>query len=205
MKGLSFVYYNSESYWIACEIAGTPYAFNDWALSHWGMMSEPVLDVGKSKRTLSACAGNEFLEPGALHYLPGEDPVIMSFNGCKQAGCAQYGMRKIKISPRFSHEKALKMYSDKLSKAYLNVSITSSTRAPVPKSAQNGRQAAGVQMFHNYWLKYIPCSEMNKETLDMLLARRQYSLQAGKIYCSESGENRFCNKKNKRPKKKVGD
>lgn len=213
----SNIYGDKESYWIACELAGTPYAFNDWAHSHWGMMSAPIAASPTSRggqeldktvlddvQKLSVCAGDEFLEPGALHYLPGDDLVVMSFNGCKQAGCAHFGMRKIKISPRFSYEKAFKMYLDKIPKQSLNASITSSTRTPVPKSAKNGRLSAGVQMLQDYWFKHVPCSDMNKEMLNMLLARRQYSLHAGKIYCSESGANHFCGKKNKHQHKKKG-
>jgi hypothetical protein len=86
-----------EAYWLACELAGQPYAFNDWAMSHWGMISGPTVShSGRKQNQTTACAGNEFHEPGALHYLPGEEEVIMSFNGCKQVGCAQFGMRKIR-------------------------------------------------------------------------------------------------------------
>ena len=35
----SHIYGDKETYWMACELAGAPYAFNDWAASHWGYLS----------------------------------------------------------------------------------------------------------------------------------------------------------------------
>ena len=38
----SNTYGDKESYWLACELAGNPYAFNNYAAAHWSPMSDPI-------------------------------------------------------------------------------------------------------------------------------------------------------------------
>ena len=38
----SNTYGDKESYWLACELAGSPYAFNTYAAAHWSPVSEPI-------------------------------------------------------------------------------------------------------------------------------------------------------------------
>lgn len=202
----SNTYGDKETYWLACELAQEPYAFNEWSASHWAPFSSaPQLISGASP--LQFCSGNEFMEPGVLHYLPGEQRKIMSMNECKQIGCMLYGIRKIRFSQRLSRSETIDLFDNflgsenstrgNLTKKNQTGSDDKYARQPPlgSKSSVDGRKSPGVLTYHKYWLDKIPCTELSKAETKVLQLRRLYMQDANKVYCEDK---LLCQRKKKK-------
>jgi len=98
----SHIYGDKETYWMAATLAGQAFAFNDWAAGHW---SDPSNINGTR-----VCAGNRFMEPGTMHYMPGPAKEVLSVNECKGVGCVQFGARRLQVSPRMTREEHKQRY-----------------------------------------------------------------------------------------------
>ena len=69
---------------------------------------------------------------------------------------------------------------------------------PVPKASVNGKQAEGVRKFQKFWLDKIPCNSLSKPMMEILISRRGYMFEAGKIYCLDKN---FCKGSNRKQTK----
>ena len=186
------VYGDKESYWMACEIAKEPYAFNDWGASHWAR-ARGAKGGDKGNISTSVCPGDTYMEPGALHYMPAAPDVegtsgLLSLNECKQVGCVQFGIKKVMFSKRRSRTSLLDAFSQNLAASVLtaNVSSISSSKLALletntprvnartglvvktrvgSKASDFGRASAGVRRFHAAWLDKESCSNIREQSL----------------------------------------
>ena len=68
------------------------------------------------------------------------------------------------------------------------------TIEPIPKNKLDGKQSNGVKFLKKFWFDEIPCSELPKAMLDILVSRHKVILEANKLWCKDR---RFCKKKGK--------
>jgi len=68
------IYGDKDSYWLACELAGSPYAFSHWSSAHWGVLN-----------TTDNTCPDKVIEPTIAHYLPDitSTAKLMSVNQMK--------------------------------------------------------------------------------------------------------------------------
>ena len=158
------IYGDKESYWLACELAGSPYAFSPWAPGHWGAMNA----------TDSTCP-DLVIEPHFLHFLPGpttfaagralaaETPRLLSVNQLKiRAVLGGRGKRNsmpsLAVSPRMTvgdmHDA-------------LVPTLTNPEKCP--------RRIAPFRRMQRCWSRHLLCSSMNED--DLALLRKHAGLQ----------------------------
>ena len=141
------------------------------------------------------CAGNDYQEPGAFHFFPnseGESPLPMSFNGCKEVGCARFGMRKIRISPRVSYKDAIETYLIHTNGGdFSNISTITRPYKSMGKHELNGKLSVGAKFYQTNWLDRIPCLDPGDDIFNILNERRSNMQEAIKVYCQEK---QYCKK-----------
>jgi hypothetical protein len=186
----SHVYGDKETYWMAASIAGQPFAFNEWAPSHW---SNPTTHGG-----LQTCAGNEYAEPGLIHYMPmshhhhqgdvntssseaAAAVSLLSINECKVIGCVQFGLRHMKLSGPITRDAHKTRFYGAGGNVPLNVSTSRLPKGT--KSVENGRATAGVLLYHDKWYAQVPCTKIDAKLVELLLLQRDLMSKGMRLFC----------------------
>jgi hypothetical protein len=166
-------YGDKETYWMAALLAGSSMSFNDWAVGHW---SHPSYVNGTQ-----VCRGTNLLEPGSVHFMPGETNEILVLNECKSIGCAQFGIRKLQYSSRISRGDHHRMYYGRGGKVRLP--MFNGTLPRGTKDVEDGRRNPGVQRYHSLWYDRSECFKFPEADMSKLIEQRAL-MQAGiDIFC----------------------
>jgi len=172
----SYTYGDKETYWIASYLADSNFAFNDWGVAHYSLPTT----IGKNGHPI--CKGDDYKEPGSVHYYPGQSMKILSMNECKGYGCVKFGLRRLRISKRLNRSQHVNTMIKYMKQINFNLSLSIRKPPLGVKSSVDGRKSIGVKHYHQYWYNNIKCDKFALKEFELLIKHREYAMEAGKLY-----------------------
>jgi len=142
------IYGDKDSYWVACEIAGSPYYFSQWAPGHWGLAN-----------TSDNTCPDKVVEPHVAHFLPtGNGPTqLMSLNQLKQKNVRDVSSKLALSNPIRSRVMKSSLYN----------AVNNRTLCP--------QRIKGFRRIQRCWSRYLKCSSFGDRELTLL--KNQVELQ----------------------------
>ena len=174
------IYGDKESYWMACELAGSDYTFSPYGPSHWAAL------------TTNGTCPDVVIDPTFLHYMPGEEMKALSMNQFKLRHIKKYDMSN---SRKKAHKKRRKDNSGVGKEAVgelggsgkiLAISKRESRQSQIDGYLQSlhdcSAEIPNMRKVHRCWSRKVLCSAISDQDFGTLEKHGQLQIEARIIF-----------------------
>ena len=174
------IYGDKESYWMACELAGSDYTFSPYGPSHWAAL------------TTNGTCPDVVIDPTFLHYMPGEELRVLSMNQFKLRHIKKYDVSNSRKKGRKKRRKDNKKREENFdgNGTILAISKRESRQSQIDGYLQSLNDCnleylhkiANMRKVHRCWSRKVACSAISDRDFDILIMHGQLQAKAKEIY-----------------------